>query len=220
MRSTVKALSQVSGNTEKAIEEISAQTLSTNESAMKIKDAAQLITSIAEETNLLSLNASIEAARAGDQGRGFAVVASQIQKLAEQSNDSAKFIDKIINTLIEDSGKAVASMEEMKKIMLEQSHQLFNTEEQFKEMYQDIEVTKQSVSAIYDTVKKMDEERMMVVEVVQSLSSIAQANADSTKETLASTELVNDMVKDISAVSTQLISVSDAIEESVGDFTV
>ena len=111
-------------------------------------------------------------------------------------------------------------MEEMKKIMLEQSHQLFNTEEQFKEMYQDIEVTKQSVSAIYDTVKKMDEERMMVVEVVQSLSSIAQANADSTKETLASTELVNDMVKDISAVSTQLISVSDAIEESVGDFTV
>ena len=220
MRSTVKALSQVSGNTEKAIEEISAQTLSTNESAMKIKDAAQLITSIAEETNLLSLNASIEAARAGDQGRGFAVVASQIQKLAEQSNDSAKFIDQIINTLIADSGKAVASMEEMKKIMLEQSHQLFNTEEQFKEMYQDIEVTKQSVSAIYDTVKKMDEERMMVVEVVQSLSSIAQANADSTKETLASTELVNDMVKDISAVSTQLISVSDAIEKSVGDFTV
>ena len=59
-----------------------------------------------------------------------------------------------------------------------------------------------------------------MVEVVQSLSSIAQANADSTKETLASTELVNDMVKDISAVSTQLISVSDAIEESVGDFTV
>ena len=93
MRSTVRALFEVNGNTEKAIEEISAQTLSTNESAMKIKDAAQLITSIAEETNLLSLNASIEAARAGEQGRGFAVVANQIQKLAEQSNDSAKFIE-------------------------------------------------------------------------------------------------------------------------------
>lgn len=220
MRSTVRALSEVSGNTEKAIEEISAQTLSTNESAMKIKDAAQLITSIAEETNLLSLNASIEAARAGEQGRGFAVVANQIQKLAEQSNDSAKFIDNIINTLIEDSGKAVNSMHEMKNIMLEQSKQLSNTEEQFQEMYQDIEVTKQSVNSIYDTVKSMDQERMTVVEVVQNLSAIAQANAASTQETLASTELVNDMVKDISDVSNQLVNVSGAIEKGVGRFTV
>lgn len=220
MRSTVRALSEVSGNTEKAIEEISAQTLSTNESAMKIKDAAQLITSIAEETNLLSLNASIEAARAGEQGRGFAVVANQIQKLAEQSNDSAKFIDNIINTLIEDSGKAVNSMHEMKNIMLEQSKQLSNTEEQFQEMYQDIEVTKQSVNSIYNTVKSMDQERMTVVEVVQNLSAIAQANAASTQETLASTELVNDMVKDISDVSNQLVNVSGAIEKGVGRFTV
>ncbi len=220
MRSTVRALSEVNGNTEKAIEEISAQTLSTNESAMKIKDAAQLITSIAEETNLLSLNASIEAARAGEQGRGFAVVANQIQKLAEQSNDSAKFIDDIINTLIEDSGKAVESMHEMKNIMLEQSKQLSSTEEQFQEMYQDIEVTKQSVNAIYDTVKNMDQERLTVVEVVQNLSAIAEANAASTEETLASTELVNDMVKDISDVSNKLIAVTNAIEESVGDFTV
>lgn len=220
MRSTVRALSEVNGNTEKAIEEISAQTLSTNESAMKIKDAAQLITSIAEETNLLSLNASIEAARAGEQGRGFAVVANQIQKLAEQSNDSAKFIDDIINTLIEDSGKAVESMHEMKNIMLEQSKQLSSTEEQFQEMYQDIEVTKQSVNAIYDTVKNMDQERLTVVEVVQNLSAIAEANAASTEETLASTELVNDMVKDISDVSNKLSAVTNAIEESVGGFTV
>lgn len=220
MRSTVRALSEVSSNTENAIEEIGAQTLSTNESAMKIKDAAQLITSIAEETNLLSLNASIEAARAGEQGRGFAVVANQIQKLAEQSNDSAKFIDNIINTLIEDSGKAVDSMHEMKNIMLEQSKQLSNTEEQFREMYQDIEVTKQSVTSIYDTVKSMDQERMTVVEVVQNLSAIAEANAASTQETLASTELVNDMVKDISDISDQLVNVSGAIEKSVGGFTV
>lgn len=220
MRSTVRTLSEVSGNTEKALEEISAQTLSTNESALKIKDAAQLITSIAEETNLLSLNASIEAARAGEQGRGFAVVANQIQKLAEQSNESAKYIDEIINTLIEDSGRAVESMHEMKTIMLEQSKQLVQTEKKFQEMYQDIEVTKQSVSTIYDTVRNMDKERMMVVEVVQNLTQIAQTNAASTQETLASTELVNGMVQDISDVSNRLITVSDAIEKSVGGFAV
>ena len=84
MRNTVKALSTVNRSTEKTIEDISAQILSTNEFAQKIKDSSQLIATIAEQTNLLSLNASIEAARAGEQGKGFAVVAGEIQKLAEQ----------------------------------------------------------------------------------------------------------------------------------------
>ena len=220
MRGTVRGLSKVNRNTEKAIDEISAQTLSTNQSAMKIKDAAQLITSIAEETNMLSLNASIEAARAGEQGRGFAVVASQIQNLAEQSNDSAKLIDSIIVTLIEDSNKAVETMLKMKDIMLEQSKQLSHTEDQFSEIYENIEVTKQGVTSIYDTVKNMDEERLMVVELVRKLSEIAADNAAGTQEILASTEMLEGMVKDVSEASEQLVSVSDNIEKSVSGFTV
>lgn len=220
MRRTVRELSVVNSNTEKAIDEISAQTLSTNQSAMKIKDAAQLITSIAEETNMLSLNASIEAARAGEQGRGFAVVASQIQKLAEQSNDSAKMIDDIIVALIKDSNEAVETMLRMKDIMLEQSSQLTHTEDQFSEIYENIEVTKQSVTAIYDTVKNMDEERLMVVELVRKLSEIAADNAAGTEQILASSEMLDGMVKDVSEASGQLVSVSDEIEKSVGGFTV
>ena len=220
MRGTVRGLSKVNRNTEKAIDEISAQTLSTNQSAMKIKDAAQLITYIAEETNMLSLNASIEAARAGEQGRGFAVVASQIQNLAEQSNDSAKLIDSIIVTLIEDSNKAVETMLKMKDIMLEQSKQLSHTEDQFSEIYENIEVTKQGVTSIYDTVKNMDEERLMVVELVRKLSEIAADNAAGTQEILASTEMLEGMVKDVSEASEQLVSVSDNIEKSVSGFTV
>lgn len=220
MRGTVRGLSKVNKNTEKAIDEISTQTLSTNQSAMKIKDAAQLITSIAEETNMLSLNASIEAARAGEQGRGFAVVASQIQNLAEQSNDSAKMIDSIIVTLIEDSNKAVETMLKMKDIMLEQSQQLSHTEDQFSEIYENIEVTKQGVTSIYNTVKNMDEERLMVVELVRKLSEIAADNAAGTQEILASTEMLDGMVKDVSEASEQLVSVSDNIEKSVSGFTV
>lgn len=198
MRNTVRGLSEVNGNTEQAIDEISAQTISTNESAMKIKDAAQLITSIAEETNMLSLNASIEAARAGEQGRGFAVVASQIQKLAEQSNDSAKLIDSIIVNLIEDSNNAVETMHKMKDIMLEQSKQLTYTEEQFSEIYSNIEVTKQGITTIYDSVRNMNKERLVVVDVVQKLSEIASDNAAGTEQILASTEMLETTVRDVS----------------------
>ena len=220
MRNTVRGLSEVNGNTEQAIDEISAQTISTNESAMKIKDAAQLITSIAEETNMLSLNASIEAARAGEQGRGFAVVASQIQKLAEQSNDSAKLIDSIILNLIEDSNNAVETMHKMKDIMLEQSKQLTYTEEQFSEIYSNIEVTKQGITTIYDSVRNMNKERLVVVDVVQKLSEIASDNAAGTEQILASTEMLETTVRDVSDASEQLVTVSSNIGESVSGFTV
>ena len=202
------------------MDEISAQVLSTNESVIKIKDAAQLITSIAEETNLLSLNAAIEAARAGEQGRGFAVVADQIQKLSEQSNDSTKYIDDIVNNLMRESSKTVTFMNETKDVILEQSKQLSYTEEQFSAIYNDIEVIKQAVTAIYDMVRSVDEERLTVVDAVRNLSAIAEGNAAGTEETLASTELVKEMVKNISDVSDQLADVSSDLEKSVSGFTV
>ena len=220
MRNTIRTLSEVNNNTEQAMDEISAQVLSTNESVIKIKDAAQLITSIAEETNLLSLNAAIEAARAGEQGRGFAVVADQIQKLSEQSNDSTKYIDDIVNNLMRESSRTVAFMNETKDVILEQSKQLSYTEEQFAAIYNDIEVIKQAVTAIYDMVRSVDEERLTVVDAVRNLSAIAEGNAAGTEETLASTELVKEMVKNISDVSDQLADVSSDLEKSVSGFTV
>ena len=114
---TLKELEDINAEVKNSIEQIYRQTNITNESAMKIKDAILLITSIADETNLLSLNASIEAARAGEQGKGFAVVANQIQKLAEQSNDSAMKVQEITNMVMEDSAKAVQTMDKVKLIM-------------------------------------------------------------------------------------------------------
>ena len=93
---TIKQLRQINSEVEKSIETITAQINVTNDSAQRIRAATEMITSIAEETNLLSLNASIEAARAGENGRGFAIVATQIQKLAEHYAESCP-IDEINN---------------------------------------------------------------------------------------------------------------------------
>ena len=125
---TIKQLRQINSEVEKSIETITAQINVTNDSAQRIRAATEMITSIAEETNLLSLNASIEAARAGENGRGFAIVATQIQKLAEQSNESSHMIEERTNDLINNAGETVDIMSKVHEIIDSQSHNMMETE--------------------------------------------------------------------------------------------
>ncbi len=81
------------------------------ESSQEIGDIVELIEEIAEQTNILALNASIEASRAGESSRGFAVVADEVQKLAERSSTAARQIDVIVSTIQSDTNEAVVSME-------------------------------------------------------------------------------------------------------------
>lgn len=217
---TLQNLGKINDRAREAIDVIYEQTNTTNESAMKIREATTLITSIAEETNLLSLNASIEAARAGEQGRGFAVVASQIQKLAEQSNESARQIENIIDSLIEDSQKSVATMEDVKKIMESQSESVGRTNESFTQVRDGITQSLDGVNQIADKTKKLDEARVNVVDVVQNLTAIAEENAASTEETSASVTEVSTIVYSISENATKLKEVAEHLEQSMSIFKI
>lgn len=211
-------LNQINRQTKEAVFVISEQTNTTNESALKIKEATDMITDIAEETNLLSLNASIEAARAGEQGRGFAVVAAQIQKLAEQSNESARQIDDIINSLIADSEKAVDTMEEVKVVIEKQNENVINTENAFKDVKDGIDKSMKNIQEITDKTKQLDDARIKVVDVVQNLTAIAQENAASTEETSASASEVGTIVEDIANNAKQLNTIAGEMEESIKMF--
>lgn len=217
---TLQNLAKINDQAREAIDVIYEQTNTTNESAMKIREATSLITSIAEETNLLSLNASIEAARAGEQGRGFAVVAGQIQKLAEQSNDSARRIEDIIDSLIEDSQKSVATMEDVKKIMVSQNESVERTNKSFVQVRDGITESLSGVSRIADKTKKLDEARVNVVDVVQNLKAIAQENAASTEETSASVTEVSSIVFNISESANKLKDVADRLEKNMSIFKI
>lgn len=213
-------LNRINQRAKESIDVIYEQTNTTNTSAMKIREATNLITSIAEETNLLSLNASIEAARAGEQGRGFAVVASQIQKLAEQSDDSAKQIETIINELITDSTKAVETMDEVKNIMAEQSANVTKTEEKFAEVKGGIDTSIDGVNKIANSTKLLDEARVVVVDVVQNLTAIAQENAASTEETSASVTEVSGIILQISQSVGELQQIASRLDEQMREFIV
>ena len=216
----IDKLVAIGEQTSQAMSEIYEQTNTTNESAMKIKSATEIITSIAEETNLLSLNASIEAARAGEQGKGFAVVASQIQKLAEQSSSSAQQIDAVIAALIADSQQSVDTMERVRKVMDEQSELVRNTGEIFQDVKDGISRALDGLNEISRRTHDMDGARQSVVDVVENLSAIAEENAAGTEETSASVTIVNDLMADISETATNVSRIADDMDKELSIFKI
>ncbi len=216
----IRDLTESNDRSMEAVRHISRQVNATNESALKIRAAVDLITSIAEETNLLSLNASIEAARAGEQGRGFAVVAGQIQKLAEQSNESAGSIADIIGELLKDSENSVQVMEEVQKIMNEQQEKLQATRKQIAEVGDGISGAAQAAGMIRQQTEHCNSARANVADVISNLSAISEQNAASTEETTASMEEMNAAMNLLAESARQLQELSKSLEEDISFFRV
>lgn len=216
----LEALGQVNQQTKDAIAVISKQTDVTNESALKIKTAVDIITDIAEETNLLSLNASIEAARAGEQGRGFAVVAGQIQKLAEQSNESAQQITGIIELLIQETQRSVETMTNVKEVIDKQDENVILTERAFGDVKDGITHSIEGIRAVSERTKELDEARVKVVDVVQNLTAIAEENAASTEETSASATEMSAIMESIDSNAKDLNQVVEQLHGTIAKFKI
>ena len=217
---TFDELNRTNQKVMQSIARIHEQTNTTNVSAQKIQEATAIITSIADETNLLALNASIEAARAGEQGRGFAVVAAQIQKLAEQCNASALQISAIAESLLADSSEAVETMQYVRDIVQTQDNDMKETNVKLTEVLRGIEDSFEMVNKVTRQTEQMDEARTNVIDIVQSLTAIAEENAAGTEETLASITLVNDVVKGISKQSAVLKAIAAEINKRLSVFQV
>ena len=214
------ALGEVNQQTKDAIAVIAKQTDVTNESAMKIKMAVDIITDIAEETNLLSLNASIEAARAGEQGRGFAVVAGQIQRLAEQSNESAQQITGIIELLIQETQRAVQTMADVKVVIEKQDENVNLTERAFGDVKEGITQSIEGIRTIAKRTEELDQARVKVVDVVQNLTAIAEENAASTEETSASATEMSAIMESIDNNAKNLNEVAEQLHATISKFKI
>ena len=153
-------------------------------------------------------------------GKGFAVVAGQISKLAEQSNESAKQIEEIITTLMEDSEKAVATMDEVKEIMNSQSDMVSESGEVFKKVLGDINVSRNGIKEISDNMQELNKSRQTVTDIVSNLSAIAEENAASTEETSASTTEVATSVQEISQNASHLRNISSELKSAISIFKI
>lgn len=215
---TMQDLSASNDRTTQAISTIGRQIRLTDESIKKISVATELITSIASQTNLLSLNASIESARAGEAGRGFAVVATEISKLAVQSNDAAVEIQQIIGTLIGESQKTMSEMQEAEVLMKEQQIKLNDTKEKFGEVSTGIDVSRGETEQIRVCVDSCDAARTTVMDVITNLSAISQENAASAEETTASMQELNATINMLAGEASKLKEISTQLSEDMKFF--
>lgn len=215
---TLLKLCRINEEVEQFINQVQNQTNRTNESVQRIHEATEFITSIAEETNLLSLNAAIEAARAGESGRGFAVVADQIQKLAEQSNQSSKEIEDTTRTLMEDSAKAVEIMQQMQDVITSQNASVQDTQNIVTEVLDGISKSMKSIDLIKASTKHLEISRNEVVQAVGELSEIAQDNASSTRHTLDATQEVAGTFEQVSDSAGKLRRIADKLVGSIEYF--
>ncbi|SEF39947.1 methyl-accepting chemotaxis protein [Butyrivibrio sp. Su6] len=176
---------------QESVKDIGATIDSTNESAKEISKFSEAITEIASQTNLLSLNASIEAARAGDAGKGFAVVATEIGQLAVQSSNSAEEIKKIVEKLVADSEASVEVMQRLNSSFDQQSQQLDDTKTNMQSMAENVDNVADSTGNIAGYVDQLNAAKDKLVEIISDLSAISEENAASTEETNASMQELN-----------------------------
>ena len=205
-------LGDANGRTSDAFSQVVQQIHTTNESVKKIREATELITSIASQTNLLSLNASIEAARAGEAGKGFAVVATEISQLAAQSSSSADIIKGIIEELVREAELTVSIVDEVSAILSKQQDKLHQTKEHFDVLEEGIENSDGETSQIKTNTEICENARKKVEEIIVSLSAISEENAAATEETTASMTELDGTISNLVDTAQELNGLADELD--------
>lgn len=179
---------------------------SLNEKTKRIDDIIETINAIADETSLLALNASIEAARAGDAGKGFAVVADSIQKLAEQSMNATGEIRSIVEAIDGETSAVVDIANEADGIIKQQALAVSDTQNSFDAMSKEVGKLLNKVNAIIENVSKMQREKEESVEKMQNISAV-------TEEVVASVSTVSTKAQQQVTIVDELQNLSEKLSE-------
>lgn len=181
----IKSLSQKANTVNESNSKVYELMQSLKEKSNEIQNITDIITSISEQTNLLSLNASIESARAGEAGRGFAVVADEIRKLAEQSKTSANDISNIIKQLQEGAAKSVEATNILKQVSGEQNQLITQTNDVFSEINIKVSEVSNKIDDVNSRIEDVLNANNKIVESISNISALAEETMANAQEATA-----------------------------------
>lgn len=214
----IDALKGVSDRVSEVVQDVEQMMTQTNESAGQIREASDLISGIADQTSLLSLNASIEAARAGAAGRGFAVVAEEIRKLADQSDEASRRIRETIENLLSDFAGVVRSMQQMREVIDQQNSHIRSTETTVKDVVEGLGRTAQGIGTILGEMERLEAARGDVDGVIASLAAVAKENARGIEGSQETVRQVADGFATVTEAAGKLRAAANALADDLAAF--
>ncbi|WP_338751879.1 HAMP domain-containing methyl-accepting chemotaxis protein [Bacillus sp. FJAT-52991] len=214
VQETLKQMNQIHQKVDSTFEVI--QRL--DQKSREIDQIISIITDIANQTNLLSLNAAIESARAGEHGKGFAVVAGEVKQLAEQSEQSANEIRKLIEEIQLESKNAIQSMKEGIAAVQGGMNLTAQTDDSFNEiakLIEDISVQNHEVSAV---VEQVNASTGGIVEMIQRMTHTSEESAANAQNVAIAAEEQHTSMKDISSSVEGLSNMANDLKKLVNQF--
>ena len=178
------------------------------------------ITDISEQTNLLALNAAIEAARAGEQGKGFAVVADEVRKLAEQSSQAAKQITDMITDIQAETSVTVRTMESNLDAVESQVDIIAAGGKALHVIVNKVEETEKSIHAIHGIFLTLEKTSEDVLRSIEDVASITEESAASSQQVAAAAQEQSATVEELAANATELSRLAEQLKEEVAVFKV
>jgi len=218
MNDKIKSMQNSSQKMDEGISAISKRIETVNTTVDKVSNIVSVIEEISSETNLLSLNASIEAARAGDAGKGFAVVAQEIRVLSDNTNTELENIKQIISSLVEECRYCVQASGTIVEDNAKQKEEIKAVLDEFGSLDEQIQKTAEKADEIEELVTAMIELNDDITKSSNSLTDVSAANAAATEEMNANIEELNAMMNGVSEMAGQMNDESDGLKEALSFF--